>query len=65
MTVGAVNKDEEFVGYSSRGPACLDSDKPDFCSVSHFTGYFASDSGTFGCNTGRRKDVWICSGKRA
>ena len=46
MTVGAVNKNEQFVGYSSRGPACLDSNKPDFCSVTHFTGYFASDSGT-------------------
>jgi serine protease AprX len=46
MTVGAVNKNEQFVGYSSRGPACLDPNKPDFCSVTHFTGYFASDSGT-------------------
>ena len=46
MTVGAVNKNEEFIGYSSRGPAALDSNKPDFCSISHFTGYFTSDSGT-------------------
>jgi subtilisin family serine protease len=46
MTVGAANKDEHFIGYSSRGPAALDPDKPDFCGVSHFTGYFASDSGT-------------------
>jgi serine protease AprX len=46
MTVGAVNKNEQFVGYSSRGPACLDPNKPDYCSVTHFTGYFASDSGT-------------------
>lgn len=46
MTVGAVNKNEEFVGYSSRGPAALDPNKPDFCSISHFQGYFASDSGT-------------------
>jgi subtilisin family serine protease len=46
MTVGAVNKNEEFIGYSSRGPAALDPNKPDFCSISHFTGYFTSDSGT-------------------
>jgi subtilisin family serine protease len=46
MTVGAVNKNEQFIGYSSRGPAALDPNKPDFCSISHFAGYFASDSGT-------------------
>jgi subtilisin family serine protease len=46
MTVGAVNKNEQFIGYSSRGPAALDENKPDFCSISHFTGYFTSDSGT-------------------
>jgi serine protease AprX len=46
MTVGAVNKNEEFVGYSSQGPGALDPHKPDFCSVTHFQGFFASDSGT-------------------
>lgn len=46
MTVGAVNKNEEFVGYSSQGPGALDPNKPDFCSVTHFSGYFTSDSGT-------------------
>lgn len=46
MTVGAVNKNEEFIGYSSQGPAALDPNKPDFCSISHFAGYFPSDSGT-------------------
>jgi hypothetical protein len=46
MTVGAVNKNEEFVGYSSQGPAALDPNKPDFCSITHFSGYFGSDSGT-------------------
>ncbi|MEL6162313.1 MAG: S8 family serine peptidase, partial [Cyanobacteria bacterium J06628_3] len=46
MTVGAVNKEEQFIGYSSQGPASLDSNKPDFCSISHFKGYFASDNGT-------------------
>lgn len=46
MTVGAVNKDEQFIGYSSQGPAALDPHKPDFCAVSHFEGYFHSDSGT-------------------
>jgi hypothetical protein len=46
MTVGAVNRDEQFVGYSSVGPGALDPHKPDFCSVTHFKGYEASDSGT-------------------
>jgi subtilisin family serine protease len=46
MTVGAVNKNEEYIGYSSQGPAALDPQKPDFCSISHFQGYFGSDSGT-------------------
>lgn len=46
MTVGAVNKNEQFIGYSSQGPAALDAKKPDFCGISHFTGFFNSDSGT-------------------
>ena len=46
ITVGAVNKNEQFVGYSSQGPAALDPHKPDFCSITHFTGFFNSDSGT-------------------
>jgi subtilisin family serine protease len=46
MTAGAVNKNEQFVGYSSQGPGALHADKPDFCSITHFTGYNTSDSGT-------------------
>jgi hypothetical protein len=46
MTVGAVNRDEQFVGYSSMGPAALDPHKPDFCSITHFVGYEPSDNGT-------------------
>jgi hypothetical protein len=46
MTVAAVNINDQYIGYSSEGPAALDPHKPDFCSVSHFQGYFASDSGT-------------------
>jgi subtilisin family serine protease len=46
ITVGAVNKNEQLVGYSSQGPGALDPNKPDFCSVTHFQGFFASDSGT-------------------
>lgn len=34
---------EQFVGYSSQGPAALDPDKPDFCSITHFTGFSTSD----------------------
>lgn len=46
MTVGATNIKEQWIGYSSQGPAALDKDKPDFCSISHFKGYFDSDTGT-------------------
>ena len=46
MTVGAVNIRGEWAGYSSQGPAALDPRKPDFCSITHFRGYFDSDSGT-------------------
>ena len=46
MTVAAVNKNEDYVGYSSCGPAALDPEKPDFTSITHFTGFFNSDSGT-------------------
>lgn len=44
ITVGAVNINERFVGYSSQGPGALDSNKPDFCSVTHFAGYFPTVS---------------------
>lgn len=46
ITVGAVNINEEQVGYSSVGPAALDEQKPDFCAITHFRGYFPSDTGT-------------------
>ncbi|GJL73832.1 MAG: hypothetical protein NMNS01_30310 [Nitrosomonas sp.] len=46
MTVGAANLKEQWIGYSSQGPAALDARKPDFCAISHFKGYFSSDSGT-------------------
>jgi subtilisin family serine protease len=46
MTVGAVNLQDQYIGYSSQGPAALDPNKPDFCGIAHFTGYFNSDSGT-------------------
>jgi serine protease AprX len=46
MTVGAVNLHEQLAGYSSQGPGALSASKPDFCSITHFRGYFGSDSGT-------------------
>lgn len=46
MTVGAANIDEQWIGYSSEGPAALHECKPDFCGISHFMGYHACDSGT-------------------
>jgi hypothetical protein len=46
ITVGAANIREEWIGYTSQGPAALDSKKPDFCAPSHFKGYTNSDNGT-------------------
>jgi serine protease AprX len=48
ITVGAANKNEEFIGYSSQGPSTLfpHREKPDFCSISHFKGYTDPDKGT-------------------
>jgi serine protease AprX len=46
LTIGAVNKDEQLIGYSSQGPAALCDFKPDFCGISHFAGYSANDRGT-------------------
>lgn len=50
ITVGATNIREEWIGYSSQGPAALDPKKPDFVAPSHFKGYRASDSGTSAAN---------------
>lgn len=46
MTVGAANIRGHLIGYSSQGPAALDTHKPDFCSISHFEGYRTCDTGT-------------------
>ena len=46
MTVGAANIKEEWIGYSSQGPAALDPKKPNFVAPSHFKGYRPSDTGT-------------------
>jgi len=46
ICVGAVNLREEWIGYSSEGPAALSPEKPDVCGFSHFEGFFASDNGT-------------------
>lgn len=50
ITVGATNIREEWIGYSSQGPAALDPRKPDFVAPSHFKGYTASDNGTSAAN---------------
>lgn len=47
ITVGAANINDQWIGYSSQGPACvLNAKKPDVCAPSHFKGYTSSDSGT-------------------
>lgn len=48
MTVGAATLRGEWCGYTSQGPAALppnDPDKPDFCSISQFEGFFPNESG--------------------
>ena len=46
ITVGAANIREEWIGYTSQGPCCIDLRKPDFCAPSHFKGARSSDTGT-------------------
>ncbi|BFM04883.1 S8 family peptidase [Halioxenophilus aromaticivorans] len=50
ITVGATNIREEWIGYSSQGPAALDAKKPDFVAPSHFKGFTNSDNGTSAAN---------------
>ena len=48
MSVGAATLSGEWCGYTSQGPATLppqDPDKPDFCSISQFEGFFPNESG--------------------
>lgn len=48
MTVGAATLHGDWCGYTSQGPAVLppnDPDKPDFCGISQFEGFFPNDSG--------------------
>jgi subtilisin family serine protease len=46
ITVGAANILEQWIGYTSQGPAALCNDKPDFCAPSHFQGNTSCDNGT-------------------
>lgn len=46
LTIGAVNVNDELIGYSSCGPAALSQNKPDFCGISEFDGFLAG--GDFG-----------------
>ena len=54
MTVGAANILEQWIGYTSQGPAALDPKKPDFCAPSHFKGARS--------NTGTSAACPICAG---
>jgi serine protease AprX len=40
ITIGGVNVNEEYIGYSSQGPSIFRAEKPDFCAVTHFQGYY-------------------------
>jgi hypothetical protein len=50
ITVGAANILEQWIGYTSQGPAALDAKKPDFCAPSHFKGFTSCDNGTSAAN---------------
>jgi hypothetical protein len=46
ITVGAGNIRDEWIGYTSQGPAALDPKKPDVCAPSHYQGFTSNDNGT-------------------
>lgn len=62
ITVGAVSLSEQFVGYSSQGPAALDPNKPDFCSITHFKGYFPNLDPSYTSDTGTSAATPIAAG---
>lgn len=59
ITVGAVNINSEWVGYSSEGPAALWPEKPDLCGITHFKGYYSE------IDTGTSAATPICAGVAA
>jgi hypothetical protein len=65
ITVGAVNLDEEYVGYSSQGPGCLDPKKPDVCAITHFAGYFPDKDPAAPSDGGTSAATPICAGVAA
>ncbi|MCG6962336.1 MAG: S8 family peptidase [Acidobacteria bacterium] len=62
MTVGAANLREQWVGYSSQGPASLCARKPDFCSLTHFAGYFPTQNPSSPSDTGTSAATPIAAG---
>lgn len=62
ITVGAVNVNEQWVGYSSQGPGALDPKKPDFCSITHFAGYFPTLDTAHPSDGGTSAATPICAG---
>jgi serine protease AprX len=65
MTVGAASIHGAWCGYTSQGPASLppnDPDKPDFCAVSEFEGYFPNESGLRSCDGGTSAATGIAGG---
>jgi len=65
MTVGAATLRGEWCGYTSQGPAALppnDPDKPDFCSISEFAGFFPNESGLRSCDGGTSAATGIAAG---
>ncbi|MEM7189636.1 MAG: S8 family serine peptidase [Pseudomonadota bacterium] len=46
MTIAGATSEGAYIGYSAQGPAALDKQKPDFCSLTQYQGYNACDYGT-------------------
>jgi subtilisin family serine protease len=64
MTVGAATVLNEWCGYTSQGPAALTpyADKPDFCGISEFAGYFPGHSTVRPCDGGTSAATAVVAG---
>lgn len=72
MTVAAISLKkekkqyiEEYINYSSKGPAALHGEKPDFCAISHYKGYnrgLLEKGGGDYCDTGTSAACPVVSG---
>jgi len=62
MTIGAVTLRGELAGYSSAGPSSFDPQKPDFCSITQFKGYYPRHNNQIKCDPGTSSATAIAAG---